>query len=367
MKVRRIPELESLRGLMALWVMLGHVYLTLPRADLPLLGAVLARNGEAVNVFIILSGFVIFNLLDHERRGFRPYIIRRFFRIFPAYLLLLLVSAALLGVAEAAFSDPLWRSARNDGRLGILADTRAHFEAHMLAHLLLLQGMVPSRLLPSAEYAILGQAWSISLEWQFYLVAPLCFGAIRRDPARGTLAVVAIATAAFFALRYVAGEGFLPAAVPYFMVGGASYFLWKVHAALPAAAVAAATPVLAVLAAMLGAPAMGLWCAVLGCVMLEQLRPGLWLPGLVGGLLRQPVLLWLGAISYSLYLVHMIPVVVAIRLMPPSLAAAPWQGLYLLAAVTGASLLLSALIFHAVERPGIALGQRLAGAWPQAA
>jgi hypothetical protein len=169
MKVRRIPELESLRGLMALWVMLGHVYLTLPRADLPLLGAVLARNGEAVNVFIILSGFVIFNLLDHERRGFRPYIIRRFFRIFPAYLLLLLVSAALLGVAEAAFSDPLWRSARNDGRLGILADTRAHFEAHMLAHLLLLQGMVPSRLLPSAEYAILGQAgasrWSGSSTW----------------------------------------------------------------------------------------------------------------------------------------------------------------------------------------------------------
>ena len=34
MKVRRIPELESLRGLMALWVMLGHIYLTLPRADL---------------------------------------------------------------------------------------------------------------------------------------------------------------------------------------------------------------------------------------------------------------------------------------------------------------------------------------------
>ena len=60
-------------------------------------------------------------------------------------------------------------------------------------------------------------------------------------------------------------------------------------------------------------------------------------------------------------------VVVAIRLMPPSLAAAPWQGLYLLATVTGASLLLSALIFHAVERPGIALGQRLAGARPQAA
>ena len=47
---------------------------------------------------------------------------------------------------------------------------------HIPLHLTLLHGVVPEKLLPSSATAFLGPAWSLSLEWQFYLIAPLWFG-----------------------------------------------------------------------------------------------------------------------------------------------------------------------------------------------
>ncbi|MST94839.1 MAG: acyltransferase, partial [Pedosphaera sp.] len=44
------------------------------------------RAGMAVDIFLILSGFVIFNLLDRGET-YGVFITRRFFRLFPAFLL----------------------------------------------------------------------------------------------------------------------------------------------------------------------------------------------------------------------------------------------------------------------------------------
>lgn len=358
--MRRIPELESLRGLMAAWVMLGHIWLTIPGASLPLAGSVLSRNGEAVYVFMMLSGFVIMNLLDGSKEGYAGYLTRRFFRIFPVYFVLLLVSLALLDLSMQVFSEPSWRSARNGQRIAILVDTQTHFWTHLAAHAALVHGMIPSRLLPSAEYAMLGQAWSISLEAQFYVVAPFAFGAIMRDPVRGSLLVLGTALVAHFLLRYVAGEGFLPTVVAYFIVGAASYFLWREQERAPATAIAIGTALAATLAALYGQPAVTIWCAVLGLLMLQRQDGTARVPALVSRLLSHPALMWVGTISYSLYLVHMIPLVLAMALMPTGLRGPLSQGAWLFATVVPASLLLSWILFHAVERPGIALGRRLA-------
>lgn len=360
--MRRIPELESLRGLMAAWVMLGHIWLTIPGASLPLVGTLLSHNGEAVYVFMMLSGFVIMNLLDGSREGYAAYLIRRFFRLFPAYFILLLVSMALLDLSMQVFSDPLWRSQRNDQRIGILIDTQEYFWSHLAAHAALVHGMIPARLLPSAEYAMLGQAWSISLEWQFYVVAPLAFGAILRDPVRGSLLVLGTALVAHFMLRYVAGEAFLPTTVAYFIVGSASYFLWRRQEGFQPTATAIGTALAAVLAALYGQPAVAIWCAVLGLLMLHRQDGSARLPALASRLLRHPALMWVGTISYSLYLVHMIPLVLAMALMPAGIQGVLPQGAWLFATVVPASLLLSWLLFHTVEQPGIALGRRLAKA-----
>lgn len=48
--------------------------------------------GYAVDVFIILSGFVIFYLLDHQHLSYRVFICRRFFRLAPLFFLVVLIA-----------------------------------------------------------------------------------------------------------------------------------------------------------------------------------------------------------------------------------------------------------------------------------
>ena len=71
------------------------------------------------------------------------------------------------------------------------ASVTAHPVVHGLLHVLLLQGLTPDSWLPFSSSALLGPAWSLSLEWQFYLVAPLLIGALRR-PASAAAAVLAM-------------------------------------------------------------------------------------------------------------------------------------------------------------------------------
>ena len=85
------PELTGLRGLMAWWVVIGHVlYVFSDR-----LGQ-LSHNVSPVYVFVILSGFVIMALLDNKHERYTSYIVRRFFRLFPVYALLLVITALTL-------------------------------------------------------------------------------------------------------------------------------------------------------------------------------------------------------------------------------------------------------------------------------
>lgn len=57
--------------------------------------AVYKMGGVAVFVFIILSGFVITHLLFTKRERYLSYLVRRAFRLFPAYLVCLAISLAL--------------------------------------------------------------------------------------------------------------------------------------------------------------------------------------------------------------------------------------------------------------------------------
>jgi peptidoglycan/LPS O-acetylase OafA/YrhL len=90
----RIPELDGLRGIAILAVLMFH----LTPSKIPLLAAYFVQAGWlGVDLFFILSGYLITGiLLDTVGRPgyYRNFILRRTLRIFPAYYALLAIAGA---------------------------------------------------------------------------------------------------------------------------------------------------------------------------------------------------------------------------------------------------------------------------------
>jgi peptidoglycan/LPS O-acetylase OafA/YrhL len=169
----KLLALDGLRGWMALWVFVTHVVTmaTLPLVKTKGLGVVLANGQYAVCVFILLSGFVISN--SATTHSWQDFIIRRGFRLFPAYLVCLLASIATLDLSIDLIQSTPWHMERIEDRLKYLLDSKDNFWTHLGLHTFLIHGLVPDRVLSSTSYAFMGQAWSLSLEWQYYLIASM--------------------------------------------------------------------------------------------------------------------------------------------------------------------------------------------------
>jgi peptidoglycan/LPS O-acetylase OafA/YrhL len=146
-----IPELDGLRGLAVLAVVLYHCHTRLTGTWIygPLLW-----GWAGVNLFFALSGFLITSILIEARdkpNYFRNFYARRALRIWPVYFLLLIV----------CYSVPDW----------FLGDTFAH-QTHwktLVAYLLFIQNLRHTQL-PGT----LGPTWSLAIEEQYYVVwAPI--------------------------------------------------------------------------------------------------------------------------------------------------------------------------------------------------
>jgi len=173
---RDLPALTGLRFFLALWVILHH--LTGPGQQLgavlsPVLPAplfALIRGGyQAVTTFFVLSGFVLtrsYWTASWTGAALRKYYRGRVARVYPVYLLSLLV------VARFIVED------RTPGKLG-----------YLLAHVTLLQAWLGA--IPVSWNT---PAWSLSCEMFFYAVFPL-LGAflVRRVTWRRVIAMAAVA------------------------------------------------------------------------------------------------------------------------------------------------------------------------------
>lgn len=150
-----LAGLTGFRSLAVLAVLLGHAVAWIaPLADLPLFFSRQARLTEAgLSGFFVLSGFVLF--YNHAPGpGRRPFDGKRFFlarlaRIYPVYLLLLLVGLAVFLVQEpsALWRDPLCLPA-------LASLTQTWFFA------------------PQAP-AVFPIGWAVSTEAFFYVLFPL--------------------------------------------------------------------------------------------------------------------------------------------------------------------------------------------------
>jgi len=166
--LRFVGALEGLRGYAALLMVVYHAWVL---TGGPLLGggrAVLSGGFLAVDLFFVLSAFVL--TLPAARTGdfgsWRDYALRRAARILPAYY-------ASLAVALVLF-HPL---------AGPAADRRPPTADALLAHLSFLQ--VEARLLPGYDGALGFRVdpplWTMSVEVAFYAVLPLIvLGFLRR-------------------------------------------------------------------------------------------------------------------------------------------------------------------------------------------
>lgn len=180
------PDIQGLRGLAVLLVVIFHI-------DEAITGGYVG-----VDVFFVVSGFVITSLLLRGSRTTGRVPIRRFFerrvrRLLPL-LSVTLTATALLGVV---LLSPL-------GASEVTAKT-AGAAALLNANTFLQRQAVDYFGVPTSANALL-HTWSLSVEEQFYLVFPFLVvagAALRRrtgQPTRKTIAAVAVVATASFAL-----------------------------------------------------------------------------------------------------------------------------------------------------------------------
>ncbi len=172
---RHIPALDSLRGLAILLVFVYHVNLGLD--DPAWLGAKLAKvlqlGGCGVDLFFVLSGFLITGIL-HDAKGdpfyFRNFYTRRTLRIFPLYYAVLVLAFVLLPMLSALGTTIYREAAYYQGWLWL-------YGANVLMGL-------------KSAYVFGGfnHFWSLAVEEHFYLFWPLVIYAC--DRRRAMLACV---------------------------------------------------------------------------------------------------------------------------------------------------------------------------------
>lgn len=187
--VARTRYLDGLRGLAALQVILHHTYLTVypldqgvyPTGLTKLATSSMMISGLGVTVFIVLSGYAL-SMSAHRHgwtlpSGTMPFLRRRTRRLLPVYHVVLAASI-VLGVTVLS------------------EETGAHWDisvpftgVDVLGHLLILQDVI------GQPYAINHPLWSIALTFHLYLLFPVLLAcAVRWGIARVAVWALALTT-----------------------------------------------------------------------------------------------------------------------------------------------------------------------------
>lgn len=177
-----ILSMEGLRGFAVFMVFLVH-YGSLSDPFIPL-GTGLRHVNDAihhvgnngVDLFFVLSGYLIYGSLIGRARSFWLYMLRRVQRIYPAFIVVFAVYLAL------SFAFP----AENKIPPGI-----ASGGIYLAENILLLPGLFPID-------PMIAVAWTLSYEMFYYLAIPLLIGGLglrHRQPSRRIALFIAIAAA----------------------------------------------------------------------------------------------------------------------------------------------------------------------------
>ncbi|MES2741016.1 MAG: acyltransferase [Pseudomonadota bacterium] len=349
--VARLHELDGLRGLLALFVVGFHLAgpLAALREAMGVWAPFMLEGWYAVDVFFLMSGFVMMHVYGDSFAGalnwgaWRRFMQARVARLYPVHL----AALAVLFVCVLQFMLKSPELAADGGRYSVRA---------LLASLFMLHS-------PWIDYRSWNYpAWSISAEWHAYLLFPLLVPLVRK--LGGATALLWLAFAVLVPLGLYLqhllpdpyptnGLVVLLRVLPLFSGGMVLYRLrargnWMSGPL----AVLATLGTLACLCSPVAAPYAVLLTPLLVLAVLED--------RLVRGLFRAAPLLWLGKISYSLYMTHALVEIFLMRLASkavqrsadPALLEQVGPAMLLWLASLGAALLLGWLTWRAIEGPG---------------
>lgn len=232
---------DLLRLVLAVIVVFVHAY---DLSDFHGLGWVVGilSSTKAVQSFFVVSGFLIF--MSYERSSsLRSYARKRFWRIYPAYFVVILLSAfGLVLVTTVSVSEYF---------------SFGWFK-YLLANLTFMNFAQPS--LPGVfdtnkYHAVNGALWTLKLEIMFYISVPVFVALFRRFSHLSVMVIVYCLSVAYSLLMTElaarTGHGYyielgrqLPGQLAYFMAGGFLYYFLPFFERRVVAIVIAATMVL---------------------------------------------------------------------------------------------------------------------------
>jgi peptidoglycan/LPS O-acetylase OafA/YrhL len=368
---KRLDHLDSIRGLAACIVLMRHCWNASVK-PLSGIGAAFYSPTDflcyviqkflagytAVIIFFVLSGFVLAYSLLKQPISYSGFTIKRFFRIYPIFILVIVASYALhLVVGVNHQSSEILEKSVGTPDLSFTS---------LLKHLALWG--------TGAAHSLDGVIWSLVHEMRISLIFPFILLALRKYGWRALLLFSFVSLACTILEWHTTGRistgldettvfaSFLATGFfTVFFAAGALLAVNRDRVALQVANIPRSKKILlfTIVAMCLlkssdisslngiisyymnGIGAVGLIAVALG---LRQFR----------NVLNHNVPIWLGRISYSLYLVHLPIIYVVTQTIGES-----WSGIQTSAVVIALSLLAAELMAKFIEFPSIRLGKRL--------
>jgi peptidoglycan/LPS O-acetylase OafA/YrhL len=288
---RKINELESLRGLAALLVVFFHV----PKWNTSLNVGIINNGYLMVELFFVLSGFVIFNAYGNNIKSTRDLLrfqFLRFGRLYPVHILFVLIFL-LIEIAKYIAQS----------KIGIVSPNTQPFRQNsftaLIQHIFLVQAIGPT----GNHNTFNVPSWSISVEFVTYFIFG-CVVLLGRNGYRNSIfLVVAIVSIVLLASAATFGFEDILNGFGGFFIGCLTAVAVK-NMTLKVSRLLSLILFLAIIAFLqfktsktYDVAIYFLTAGLIGALVIQK-------NGLLNSVLRLNILTWLGTISYSLYMSH---------------------------------------------------------------
>lgn len=185
---QRNHSMEGIRAFAVLLVFITH-YLYIYEAWIPknsvssiIAGAFINIGHSGVDLFFVLSGYLIYGTLIQKKRKLLPYFKRRIERIYPTFLVILVIYLLLsfLFPAQSKLPDSLFAKI-----------------IYIIQNMLLLPGLFDIK-------PIVTVAWTLSYEFFYYLLIPIIIAlfSLRERPIYFRIVLFSATVVTFFSVYY---------------------------------------------------------------------------------------------------------------------------------------------------------------------